>query len=195
MKFTEEWKPINGIENAYISNMGNIFYNGQKISFNHHCEGYIRVRLDGETRYVHRLVAQAFIPNPENKPIVNHIDGNKINNRIENLEWVTAKENAQHASRTGLLSKDTGRKGYIIATDASGQQVFFENQADMTKRLGLNDRGRQVNKFVKGKRKTLHGYKLMYYEGSIDDSRTCDFMDVKPYDFPCRDCMEKVCDK
>lgn len=53
-------------------------------------------------RLLHRLVAQAFIPNPENKPYINHKDGNKLNNNIENLEWVTSSENNQHMYDTGL---------------------------------------------------------------------------------------------
>jgi hypothetical protein len=75
--------------------------------------GYLRIKVfdtNGKPKlvFVHRLVAEAFIPNPDNKPQVNHIDGNKKNNTVENLEWVTAQENSVHAFNTGLRH---GRKG------------------------------------------------------------------------------------
>lgn len=74
--------------------------------------GYKRYDLtvDGKkySRQVHRLVAEAFIPNPNNLPVVNHIDGNKLNNNINNLEWVTYSENLSHAYNTGLKLKDNG---------------------------------------------------------------------------------------
>ena len=67
--------------------------------------GMIEYYIDGirKRRNIHRILAELFIPNPENKPEVNHIDGNKLNNSLSNLEWVTHAENMQHANRTGLI--------------------------------------------------------------------------------------------
>ena len=81
-----------------------IGYVGRKRNY-----GFVNITINGKNKpfYVHRLVAEAFIPNPENKPQVNHIDGNPRNNNAENLEWCTNKENITHAYDTGLYSSKT----------------------------------------------------------------------------------------
>ena len=65
-------------------------------------KGYLRVSISKKLVFVHRLVAEKYIPNPNNLPQVNHKDGNKLNNNVENLEWVDNLENRAHAVKTGL---------------------------------------------------------------------------------------------
>ena len=128
----EIWKPIDGHEGKYeISNLGRvkglprekkyksgrIDLIGERILKNPLSSGYKVANLFCEQRkqipiHVHRLVAIAFIPNLENKPHINHIDGNKLNNDISNLEWCTPKENAVHAHETGL-STYKGEKHHL----------------------------------------------------------------------------------
>lgn len=82
--------------------------------------GYASVRLPDKNHLIHRLVAEAFIPNPDNKPQVNHKDGNKRNNNAWNLEWVTHKENMKHAGESGLLKVGPKWKRYGVGTQAQG---------------------------------------------------------------------------
>lgn len=114
----EIWKDIKGYEGLYqISNFGNVkslpkfrvkYHTGEIIlKQQNSANGYKQINLyknnKHRTEKIHRLVAEAFIPNPENKPEVNHIDGDKTNNYIGNLEWNTRKENGKHAWNIGLF--------------------------------------------------------------------------------------------
>ena len=116
----EIWKDIPEYEGLYqVSNLGNIrsFYlkNGRlsqktkPIKLKKDRYGYLKLTLCKNKKYkyvtIHRLVAEAFIPNPENKLQVNHKDGNKFNNQVSNLEWCTCIENIHHAFNIGLRKK------------------------------------------------------------------------------------------
>ena len=119
----EEWKDIEDFEGAYqISNLGRVKSLGgwrgtakrkEKIRTIHSThDGYAKVRLQHQgkdkTMRVHRLVAKAFIPNPKNMDTVNHIDGNKKNNKVSNLEWVDRTEQMIHAYKLGLKTSRVG---------------------------------------------------------------------------------------
>ena len=101
---TEIWKDVVGYEGLYeVSSLGRVksVKRNKILSQKHNWDGYLRIQLwrNNKNKYVsiHRLVAEAFIENPNTKPFINHIDGNKQNNKVDNLEWCTQKENIKHA--------------------------------------------------------------------------------------------------
>lgn len=113
----EIWKHIPNLPNCEITQDGKCrnkttgkLYTPNKIA------GYVQYHIrnkDNKRYYVHRLVAETFIPNPENKPQINHKNGIKTDNRVENLEWVSCKENITHAIKTGLNTQDYLNKPVI----------------------------------------------------------------------------------
>lgn len=182
----EIWKDIPGYEGRYqVSNEGNVkslnylthgTEKNMKLSCHHN--GYLVVSLGkhpSKSYSVHRLVASAFIPPIKGKNIVNHKDGNKKNNHVENLEWVTYKENTEHAISTGLrnphdipkkFSKDHYSSKPVLQYSHDGKFIKkWDCQSDVTRAYGLGHGS--VSNFVDKPTKLLCGYMWVSYTGEI----------------------------
>lgn len=175
----EEWRVIKDFPNYSISNLGSIKNNKtNRIMKLNVKSGYYHISLKNDnckkTFKVHRLVALAFIPNPENKTDVNHEDKNKINNNVTNLTWMTRKENNQHKS-IGLIYKSNKNKPIvrmglddeILANYNSIEDAgiwAFENKLTSTSHNGRNAVGNCVN----GLSSKAYGFKWKYIDNSLE---------------------------
>ncbi|BDZ79129.1 NUMOD4 domain-containing protein [Claveliimonas bilis] len=174
---SEVWKDIEGYEGLYkVSNLGRIWScRYKKCMRKNLCKGYERVNLkkDGieKTMQVHRLVALAFLPNPQNKPEVNHIDENKENNNVDNLEWVTSKENANYGTRNDKI------KNYVLKHPV--RKLQGKKVAQIDKETGKiisiyesTTEAARINNFhqgnicwcCNGRRNEANGYKWKYID-------------------------------
>jgi|SRR5690554_5206119 len=142
----EIWKDVVGYEELYkVSNFGKVISiarfgtKGKEMCLMDNGKGYYRVKLSKNNKskrvMLHRIIAEAFIPNLENKKCVNHINGNKKDNRIENLEWCTHSENLIHAIKTGLRPLKT-KKGYKVINTKNGN--VFNSIKEASKEKGID---------------------------------------------------------
>lgn len=176
----ETWKPIEGTNGTYeVSNTGKVRslnYLGhgktkELVPWNN--KGYLRVTLyiNGKkvNRLLHRLVAEAFIPNPDNKPEVNHKTGDKHKNGADDLEWSTRKENLNHADDTGLrdgsvsalLSSNKKLQRPIIATNVvTGEETLYPSIQAAQRAIGTKD----INAVLSGKQHKAKGHTYRYAE-------------------------------
>ena len=157
--FLEEWKDIENFTNYSISTLGRVKNNttGKILKPFASTSGVMQVDLNGKTKKIHLLVANAFIPNPEKKPIAEHIDKNKENNRVDNLRWITYIEHRAN-SNAGIP------KTPILATKG-GKEYIFSSQNECARVLGLHVA--HINACLKGRLKTHNGYTFEYLEGRV----------------------------
>ena len=151
----EIWKETD-FKDYYISNLGNLKkenYRSRKHKTNLCCivkphvkeNGYLQATMYDKINkkschyYIHRLVAKAFIPNPNNYPCINHKDSNKKNNNVDNLEWCTYKQNMQHASKNGLIKRKYGKEN----KHSKCYVELDENYNFIKKIIGTRQEGRE----------------------------------------------------
>ena len=114
---------------------------------------------------VHRMVALTFIDNPDNKPYVNHINGNRSDNNVENLEWVTPSENTQHAVNTGLFK--SGRTRAVIQYNLNGEQMAtFESATEAARQTGGSQS--KITMCWRRQRDSANDYQWRYYDDIQD---------------------------
>ena len=170
----EVWRDIEGYEDWYkVSNLGRVkSINNRKIlKTNFNKDGYERVSITKDhttqTFLIHRLVAKAFISNPNNFPQVNHIDGNKNNNKVSNLEWCTASYNVKHAFVHKLRKNKKGIENKlskpICQYDIKGNFIKLYGGIREAERI-TGIKNQSIIKNLKGIYKTAGGYKWEYFK-------------------------------
>ena len=158
----ELWREWPQDPRIMVSNKGNVVSRKRGVWYPlkawHINSGYQMVNASRPPQYVHRMVAETWIDNPHHYRDVNHINGNKDDNRVENLEWVTHGENLRHAFRTGLKKPSGALEATPIRIVETGE--IFESQSECARRIGGSQSA--ISACLAGKQSTHRGYHFEY---------------------------------
>lgn len=174
----EEWKDIKNYPDYMVSNQGRVkslnFKRTGKEQVLRCCkgkDGYLAVKLykNGKLKNfkVHRLVSEAFIPNTNNKPFIDHINTDKTDNRVENLRWVTSKENSNNpltkGKQVGKIGKLSPNHKPILQFTLDGEFIKkWDGAREIEREIGYYNNN--ISMCCSGKRKTAYGYIWRYYD-------------------------------
>ena len=182
MEKEEEWRDVVGYEGCYmVSSMGRVYscpnhiHNGMILKADKYQNGYYRVALSrhGKKKYImiHRLVAQAFIPNPNNYPVVNHKDENKANNFVGNLEWCSIKYNNTYGKvsrKERILNCKLGRA--VVQMTLKGEDIaVFSSLNEAGRYVGVS--AANIASACTGFVKTSAGFKWRYADDAVPHSK------------------------
>lgn len=170
----EIWKTLPGVTGVEVSTFGRVqildslissekytrFTKGRVLKQHGNHNGYMLVSIpvDGKwtTKRVHRLVAQTFIKNTDNLPQVNHLDCNRKNNNVDNLEWCTASYNAKYREKYGISTTEAQGHPLFAVNLATNEVSRFQSQSEAGRALGVSDGN--INSVINGKRKQASGF-------------------------------------
>ena len=167
----EEWKPIDwieGAENYYVSSEGRVKKNNKLLKQSFNRDGYKICYINLKPKTVHRLVAIAFHPNPDNLEVVDHINEKKDDNRADNLRWVTMQQNTEYANEN--RKKNNKKKNYpnfdILAIDADNNATLYSTQKDAEKGTGVKSRA--ISKVVNGYARYIKDWRFVGIKSFTD---------------------------
>jgi hypothetical protein len=156
----EEWKKIEGFENYSASTFGRIRNDktGTIRKLQTYTKGYYSVRINGKNLLVHRLIAKTFIENPDRKPVVDHINGDRQDNRTENLRWVTTAENLLsygHEERCNFH-----RMGVCAINVVTGEKIYFVSKTECANHFGCDKSRIKIDHLYKQRNKANWIFKI-----------------------------------